>query len=70
MDRIITVDVRQRLPLIYPPMYKALRDRFERPLTLLAAEKLKGSVKQGDTVIVATGFYILVWLSKGELDGH
>jgi hypothetical protein len=69
IDRLITVDVRQRLPLIYPPMYKALRDKFKRPLTLLAAEKLKELVKPCDTVMVATGFHIPIWLAKGELDG-
>lgn len=69
IDRLITVDLRQRLPLIYPPMYEALRRRYKFPLTFLAAKRLNETVNPGDTVIVATGFYIPVWLPRGELDG-
>lgn len=41
---------------IYPwlKVYKETRERYGRPLTLLAAEKLKEKVKEGDYVLIAT----------------
>jgi len=41
---------------IYPWMkvYRETRERYGRPLTLLAAEKLKEKVKEGDYVIIGT----------------
>src|SRR5437879_6225918 len=40
-----------------------------RPLTLLAAERLRGVVKAGDSVILATGAGGPPWMPAGETDG-
>ena len=42
-------------------VYDETRNRFGRPLTLLAAEKLKENVGDGDFVVIATNSY--------EMDG-
>lgn len=71
IDQLINLDVR-------PPhleqgllakLYKAAREKMKRPLTLLAAEKLKEVLGHDSTVIIATGFVFPPHFSIGEMDG-
>ena len=72
VDRLCTVEMRpQGMPRgKMHRLYEAARRRQQnRPLTLLAAERLRAAVKPGDHVILATGAGGPPWLPAGETDG-
>jgi D-glutamate cyclase len=71
VDRLVNLDVR-------PPhleqgllekLYHAARAIMNRPLTLLAAERLKEVLTPDSTVIISTGFVIPPHFPVGEMDG-
>ena len=57
IDRLVTLDVRAR-GVIYN-LYDAARKLVDSPLTLTAARRIVETVKNGDTVIITTGFRVL-----------
>ena len=57
IDRLVTLDVRAR-GVIYN-LYDAARKLVDSPLTLTAARRIVETVKDGDTVIITTGFRVL-----------
>jgi len=72
VDRLCTVEMRpQGMPRgkIHRLYEAARRKQNGRPLTLLAAEKLRAAVKPGDYVILATGAGVPPWMPAGETDG-
>ncbi|MBI1846605.1 MAG: DUF4392 domain-containing protein [Candidatus Rokubacteria bacterium] len=72
IDRLCTVEMRpQGMPRgkIHRLYDAARRRQAGRPLTLLAAERLRGAVKAGDAVIFATGAGGPPWMPAGETDG-
>ena len=72
VDRLCTVEMRpQGMPRgkIHRLYDAARRRQGGRPLTLLAAERLRGVVKAGDSVILATGAGGPPWMPAGETDG-
>ncbi len=71
IDRLCTVEMRpQGMPRgKMHRLYEAARRRQGRPLTLLAAERLRAAIKPGDHVILATGAGGPPWLPAGESDG-
>ncbi|TBL75622.1 glutamate cyclase domain-containing protein [Paenibacillus thalictri] len=52
-------------------LYEEAREQTGMPLTMAAAEHLRGSVKKGDRVLIFTGWPSRSWLIKGltETDG-
>ena len=71
IDHLVNLDVR-------PPhleqgllakLYKAAREKMKRPLTLLAAEKLKEVLTPENTAIISTGFVFPPHFPAGEMDG-
>lgn len=66
IDKLISIDITCRG--VIHNLYKIAREKQERPLSLLAAEKLTERVKKKDVVIIASGMPVLPWLS-GEQDG-
>jgi len=54
LDRLITIDWRGQ-GLIHP-LYQALRESSEGPLTMAAAEKFVQRIRENDTVVILTGF--------------
>lgn len=71
VDRLCTVEMRpQGMPRgKMDRLYEAARRKQKRPLTLLAAERLRAAVEPGDHVILATGAGGPPWLPAGETDG-
>lgn len=72
VDRLCTVEMRpQGMPRgKIHLLYEAARRRQQgRPLTLLAAERLRAAVKPGEHVILATGAGGPPWMPAGETDG-
>lgn len=72
VDRLCTVEMRpQGMPRgKIHLLYEAARRRQQgRPLTLLAAERLRAAVKPRDHVILATGAGGPPWMPVGETDG-
>lgn len=72
VDRLCTVEMRpQGMPRgKIHQLYDAARRRQQgRPLTLLAAERLRAAVKSGDHVILVTGAGGPPWMPVGETDG-
>lgn len=72
VDRLCTVEMRpQGMPRgKIHRLYEAARRRQQgRPLSLLAAERLRAAIKPGDRVILATGAGAPPWLPFGETDG-
>jgi len=57
IDRLVTLDVRAR-GVIYN-LYDAARKLVDSPLALTAARRIVETVKDGDTVIITTGFRVL-----------
>ena len=57
IDRLVTLDVRAR-GVIYN-LYDTARKMVDSPLTLTAARRIVETVKNGDTVIITTGFRVL-----------
>jgi hypothetical protein len=66
IDRLITIDVSGR-GVIYR-LYEAARSQSGKPLTLSAAESIRERLKEGDTVIITTGFRVLPDMIQ-ETDG-
>jgi hypothetical protein len=56
IDRLITLDLRAR-GVIYK-LYEGARKLTGIPLTLAAAQRIKEVVKEGDTVLITTGFRV------------
>lgn len=71
IDRLITVEMRSPSVIrgIIPALYERARRKFNKPLTLLAAQSLLDRVKHGDTVLITTGAGGPPRLPKGETDG-
>ena len=71
VDRLCTVEMRpQGMPRgQIHQLYEAARQKQQRPLTLLAAEKLANQVGKKDVVLVTTGAGGPPWLPFGETDG-
>jgi len=57
IDRLVTLDVRAR-GVIYN-LYDAARKLVDSPLTLTAARRIVETVKNGNAVIITTGFRVL-----------
>jgi hypothetical protein len=70
VDQLITVNVNARVDPV-GGLFKAARDKVDKPLTYLAAEALTNKVRSGDTVILATGMALRGWVipNMGESDG-
>lgn len=71
IDRLCTVEMRpQGMPRgKMHRLYEAARRRQGRPLSLLAAERLRAAIKPGDSVLLVTGAGGPPWLPCGETDG-
>src|SRR5688572_29074297 len=68
VDRLVGVDIAGRG--ISGSLYAAARERQGgRPLVLTAAEVLRGAVREGRPVSIATGFVIPGSDCRGETDG-
>lgn len=67
VDTLVSLDIRGRgaMHLMYPPARKL---KNGRPLSLLAAERLKEEVNEGDFVLITTGLSVPVYLMP-ETDG-
>ncbi len=72
IDRLCTVEMRpQGMPRgKIQRLYEAARRRQQgRPLTLLAAERLRAAIQPGGHVLLATGAGGPPWMPAGETDG-
>lgn len=73
VDRLVTVEMRPRnVPVrgIIRQLYESARGKSgERPLTLLAAEKIMERVRKNDNVFISTGVGCLPRFPHGETDG-
>ena len=72
VDRLVTIEMkRPGIPSrgVILPLYDAARRVQKRPLTLVAAEKLKENVAPGNYVLIATGSGKAPWRPAGETDG-
>ncbi|MDF1590109.1 MAG: DUF4392 domain-containing protein [Desulfobacterales bacterium] len=69
LDRLITVDVKARGSI--PILYNFAREKFNEPLTMLAAKRLKERVTKRSVVLIATGWPDRPWINPAiaELDG-
>ncbi|MEI9479756.1 MAG: glutamate cyclase domain-containing protein, partial [Deltaproteobacteria bacterium] len=67
VDQLITVDVggRKVVKLLYP----YVRERYGRPLCLMAAEKIREKVSHGDFVLITCGMLIYPYEDLAETDG-
>lgn len=72
LDKVCTIEAKNRgMPTnVLGPMYAAARELAGgRPITMVAAEKLKEAVGAGDTVLVLTGAGYAPQMPFGESDG-
>ena len=72
IDKICTIEAKNRgMPInVLAPMYAAARKLVgDRPITMVAAEKLKETVGKGDAVLVLTGAGYAPQMPFGESDG-
>ncbi|WP_285246624.1 glutamate cyclase domain-containing protein [Pseudarthrobacter sp. efr-133-R2A-89] len=73
LDRLMSIEIRPadgKLPAgIVAGLYGACRDYFGEPLTGVAERRLRESVANNSTVLIATGAGIGPWLPQGETDG-
>ncbi len=72
IDQLITIEAKNRgMPHnVLGTMYAAARKLAGgRPITMLAAEKLKSALKPGDTVLILTGAGYAPTMPEGESDG-
>lgn len=72
LDKVCTIEAKNRgMPNnVLAPMYAAARKLAgNRPISMVAAEKLKQAVGSGDTVLVLTGAGYAPQLPFGESDG-
>jgi len=67
VDALITLDVggRKVVKLLYPHV----RERYGRPLCLMAAEKIYERVSHGDFVLIVCGMLIYPYEDLSETDG-
>jgi hypothetical protein len=67
VDQLIALDVggRKVIRLLYP----FVRERYGRPLCLMAAEKLRERVSHGDFVLITCGMLIYPYEDLSETDG-
>lgn len=69
IDRLLSIDLpsRDRIDIIYPHF----RQHYRTPLSLLAAQRLRDSVRPGDLVLIATGWLNRPYISRriAESDG-
>lgn len=72
LDRLLSVPIFTGSSLTKRPtlieLYQAAREKFEDPLTYLAAREILNRTKTGDTVLIITGFIVPPWL-RPEHDG-
>jgi D-glutamate cyclase len=72
LDRLLSVPIFTGSSLTRRPtlieLYRAARERFEGPLTYLAAREILNRTKAGDTVLIITGFIVPPWF-RAEHDG-
>ncbi len=72
LDRLLSVPVFTGSSLTRKPalleLYQSARDRFEHPLSYLAAREILERVQKGDRVLLITGFVVPPWL-RAEHDG-
>lgn len=66
IDKLCSIEITGRG--VIGALYAAARERQDRPLCFLAAERLRDCVGQGDAVLIATGLPCFPWFS-GEQDG-
>jgi D-glutamate cyclase len=72
IDQLITIEAKNGgMPHnVLRPMYQAARQLVDdRPITMVAAERLVEALKPGDTVLVLTGAGYAPTMPKGEDDG-
>ena len=73
VDRLVTVEIktggRPGRCLIFPLYEAAVAEVGDRPLSLVAAEKLIEKVKPGDNVVLMTGMGAMPFMPRGETDG-
>ncbi len=71
LDRLCAVTIRPQGPGqgVIRHLYTAARERFDLPLTMLAAGRLTGVLAPGKTFIITTGAGIADYLPMGETDG-
>jgi hypothetical protein len=73
VDRLVTVEIktagRPGRCLIFPLYEAAVKTLGDRPISLVAAEKLIENVKEGDTVVLMTGMGAMPFMPRGETDG-
>ena len=67
VDRLVNLDVSGYG--VIGALYAAARAHHKRPLTLLAAERLRAAVKPGDRVFVTSGWVMAGFYPYGETDG-
>jgi len=66
-DRLVNLDISGYG--VIAALYEAARAYHKRPLTLLAAEKLRQALKPGDCFFVTTGWVMPGFYPVGETDG-
>lgn len=72
IDQLITIEAKNPgMPNnVLRPMYQAARKLVgDRPISMVAAERLKAALNRGDTVLVLTGAGYAPTMPKGESDG-
>lgn len=71
IDKLVSLDVRppHLEQGILEKLYRAAREKMKRPLTLLAAEKLKETLNPESLAIISTGFVLPPYFPVGEMDG-
>jgi len=73
VDRLVTVEIktggRPGRCIIFPLYEAAVKVLGNRPISLVAAEKLIERVKQGDAVVLMTGMGAMPFMPRGETDG-
>jgi len=73
VDRLVTVEIktggRPGRCIIFPLYEAAVKTVGDRPISLVAAERLIAQVKEGDTVVLMTGMGAMPFMPRGETDG-
>jgi len=73
VDRLVTVEIktggRPGRCIIFPLYEAAVKTVANRPISLVAAERIVEQVKEGDTVVLMTGMGAMPFMPRGETDG-
>lgn len=73
VDRLVTVEIktggRPGRCIIFPLYEAAVKTVGDRPISLVAAERLIKQVKPGDAVVLMTGMGAMPFMPRGETDG-